>query len=353
MGFVAHPGFEGLEVDFINFEGRISSKDIESILADKTITRIQTNKPVKRSSMKRLNAELFSVRPDILLRLYSYWDKPCDLSFLELMPNLRRFSVDSVRSVSHIEAISQLPNLVELGIGALDLTDFNVLNQVVDSLNVLEIHQAKSKKPSLDIIERFGNLERLYIEGHCKGLEAIAGLTQLQDLTLRSVTSPNLDFISGLPELWSVDLKLGGTTNLAALAEVPNLKYLELWQIMKLDDLSVVYELKSLQNLFLESLKRVTQMPKLNNLTSLRRVMLQNMSGITDFTSLADAPSLEEFLLTDGKPAQADLLNPLFSNPNLKKASAYFGSDKRNHLFEAKATAHGLLPYNRCSFHYH
>ncbi len=203
------------------------------------------------------------------------------------------------------------------------------------------------------MIERFSNLETLYIEGHRKGLEAIAGLAQLQDLTLRSVTSPNLDFLSGLQELWSVDLKLGRTTNLAALAKVPNLKYLELWQIMKLDDLSVISELKSLQNLFLESLKRVTQMPKLNNLTSLRRVMLQNMSGMTDFTSLADAPSLEEFLLTDGKPAQADLLNPLFSNPNLKKASAYFGSDKRNHQFETKANARGLLPYKRCSFQYH
>lgn len=352
MAFFEYPSFDGHEVDFLNFEGRISSKDIKALVNQKSVTRIQTTEPVKLSTIKRLNAEFFAERPDVLFRIYSSWDKPYDLSFLKLMPNLRRLSIDCSKSVSHIETISQLPNLVELGIGVLDLKNFDVLNQVPESLKALQISQTISKKPSIDMIKRFTKLEKLYIEGQCKGLDAIAELTQLQDLTLRSVSTQNLDFLAGLQKLWSVDLKLGGTKNLAALADVPNLKYLELWQIMKLDDISVISELKNLQNLFLESLKQITQMPKLDNLTSLRRIMLQNMSGMTDFASLANAPSLEELLLTNGVPAQVELLNPLFSNPNLKKASAYFGSNKRNHQFERTAKSRGLLPYKRCSFHY-
>jgi hypothetical protein len=349
MGFKIESLFSHLH----GIDDSISKKELKEIRESTEVEWVQTSTPLKKSTWTRLNEELFKYRPDINLRLYGFFRKICDLQILKLLPHVQRFSIDNLHgNVLHLEAITELPKLTHFRIGIFELDNLDILQRLPDSLVELGVFQTRSKRPDIEAISRFTKLRTLSIEGHSKGLDSIRHLPLLEDLTLRSVKSKDLSYLANLGHLWSVDIKLGGITNLAGLEQVPNLKYLELWMIRAFEDLSVLSGLHSLQNLFLESLSRVTHLPDLAALQKLRRVYIQNLKSLEDFSSLQFAPALEEFRLTDGKAFQRELLAPVLKNPNLKRASASFGSNKQNDKFSDLRDSAGLQPTENNPFIY-
>ena len=141
---------------------------------------------------------------------------------------------------------------------------------------------------------------------------------------------PDLSILTGLNNLQSLDIKLGGTNNLGLLPEIGKLRYLELWQIRGLDDVTAIAGLPHLQHLFLQSLGRVTAIPSLGGLTKLRRVVLDTMKGITDLQPLADAPALEQLVLVAMRQIRLEHLECLVGHPTLRHAIFGLGSMKRN-----------------------
>jgi hypothetical protein len=179
-------------------------------------------------------------------------------------------------------------------------------------------------------LSRFKELRSLSLEGHTKDLDAVGGLTSLVDLTLRSVTLPNLEFLEPLDELRALDLKLGGTTNLDALRRVGRLQYLELWQIRGLTDISVISQMQHLEHLFLQSLRRVERLPDLSTAGELRVLWFETMKGLADLSMLPTAPALEHVALIDMGHLDPEALAPLPDCPALKSASVGLGSDRKN-----------------------
>ena len=330
----------------------VSSRELETLATDLSLGVVQTATALDDKTWQRMNAELFSRRPDIELRVYGFYDDGCDLSFAQMMTNVRRFSADCLHQAVNVEAIGDIPDLEALSLGIFDLVSFDVLDRVSNELVSLSLHATKSNRPDLSGLSRFERLRELYLEGQQKDIGVVAHLTDLEDVTLRSVTTENLDYLSGLSKLWSLDLKLGGTTNLAAIANLDSLKYLEIWQVRGLSDISVISDLTGLQNLFLQSLPRVASLPSLDRSTNLRRIVLENMKGLRDLSALETAPALEEFYLIDGRSHAIDELLPVLRNPRVRCARAGFGSDKRNREFEQLAAEHGKSAYARSQFEY-
>jgi hypothetical protein len=126
----------------------------------------------------------------------------------------------------------------------------------------------------------------LYLDGHCNGIEVLAKLESLNKLTLRSITTPNLNYLAPLSKLWSLEVKLGGIKSFEGVERKKAIKYLELWQVRGLQDVGVLSSLPGLQNLFLQSLPRLTSLPSLADASSLRRVVLQNLKGMAAFDTL-------------------------------------------------------------------
>jgi hypothetical protein len=89
----------------------------------------------------------------------------------------------------------------------------------------------KSRNPRLDMLSRFQSLTHLYRHGPQQGNEVLFELAKLEDLTLRSITTKDLGYVSRLPLLWSLHIKLGGIRDLLAIADKESIKYLEPWQI--------------------------------------------------------------------------------------------------------------------------
>jgi hypothetical protein len=264
--------------------------------------------------------EWFRAYPEMNLRAYGSYDHSItDLEFLRFFPTLRRFAADALwDSLSSLDGLRHLPpDLEELGIGATRAT------------------------LDLAVLARFPGLTWLFLEGQTKHLEVISGLAALRDLTLRSITMPDLSLLLPLTGLRSLDLKLGGTRDLRLLPRVGELRYLELWMIRGLTDVTAVGRIPSLRALFLQALRQVEALPDFREATELQRVRLETMKGLRDLRPLATAPALEGVELIDMRHLQPEDLAPLAGLPHLKAVTPGLGSRRKN---DAAAALLGLPP---------
>ena len=268
---------------------------------------VQFAAPLTETDHKKL-AKFLAAYPNVPLRIYGHYSEPLpNLSFLRHYPFISGFQVD-VLLLQSTDGVEHLP----------------------ESLEFFGFGQTKTRGISLDFLRRFGRLKDLYLEGHTKNIEAISALSHLERLTLRSITLPDLNLLLPLRHLWSLDIKLGGTKDLRLLPLIGGLKYVELWMIKGLEDLSMIAEVRTLQNLFLQALKNVTALPSFRNLHRLRRVTIDTMKGITDLSPIADAPVLEELLVLAANHLNSDDFNPFVGHPKLKAATIGLGSTRKN-----------------------
>jgi hypothetical protein len=299
-----------------------------------------------------LNSVLFARRPDVELRVYGHYGEACDLNFLKGMTNVTKIAADSLMQAVNFEALGEVPRLKSLSIGIFNLESFDFLNRVPRDLSELALGATRSAKPDLSGLHRFQDLKKIFVEGHSRTISVLGSLPDLEDVTLRSITTPDLDWLSHLTKMWSLDIKLGGTRKLDAISGMSGIKYLELWQVRGLADISVISHLPGLQNLFLQSLPQVTEIPDLRANRVLRRIMLENMKGLINLGNLEFAPALQEFLYVDARGKNPEQLVPVLRNPNTRRVLAGFGSKKKNDQFARLRDEYGKDKYQGATFIY-
>lgn len=323
------------------FDDDLSSKEIGELARESSLKVIQTSSPVSNAIWDRLNEEFFSLRPNVELRVYGHYSEECDLSLASRMTNVRRFAADSLRNARNVERIADIQGLESLGLGIFELQDLSVLQLVNPGLTTLRLGTTRSKKPDLAPLRRFSSLKNVYVEGHSKSIEVLGGLSDLEDITLRSISTPNLEYLRPLNKLRSLDIKLGGIQSLAGVENKDSIKYLELWQIRGYSDADFISSLPGLQNLLLQSLPHIEALPSLRGSQLLRRIILINLKGLRDLSELEGAPSLEEFALFEGNHQDPEQLVPVLSNPAVLRVAAGFGSQRKNDRFEALRDKYG------------
>ncbi len=318
-----------------------SIREILKLVCKPELKVLQFSEVLSQSVFDALNEDFFPKRPDVQLRVFGFYGKVCDLSFCSRIPNVRRFAADCLQEARGVEHIASLPSLETLIVGIRSLDSFTFLNDLNPTLAELTLSDTKSRKHDLSVLSRFSKLQRLFLSGQQKNIEVLSSLLSLEDLTLSSVTLPSLSFISTLPKLWSLDIKLGGTKNISALEGLTKLKYLELWQVRGLSDISVICSLTGLQHLFLQSLLHISSLPPLHHLCNLRRITLDTMKGLTDISALSSAPVLQEVVhIAAGVPPEAYLV--VLQKPSLKAVHAGFGSLAKNERFRQLCEQNGI-----------
>lgn len=329
-----------------NLSSNISKKEINKLLKLERLSVIQFNEPVENSTWKNIESILLSNRPEIEVRVFGFHGKVCNLDFVELIPSVENFSADCLQNAVNHEKITSLKKLKTLSLGIYNLESFEFLNEISSKVENLYLSSTKSKKPNISSISKFTELKHLFIEGHNKGIEEISKLKKLESLVLRSISTKNLDFLVGLENLWSVDIKLGGIKSFEALTQIPNLKYLELWQVRMLDNIDFISQLYNLQYLFLQSLPNIEKLPSFVDNDKLRRIRFENLKGLRNIDSLEFVPHLEEFSFSDCSNFQPEELIPVLKNINLKYVRAGFGSDKRNDRFMELIKEYNKIEFN-------
>ena len=228
-----------------------------------------------------------------------------DLSFLKYFRTLQRLHV-ALYKLRDIEGFDQVPWLRELTFGETE------------------------KKFSLRFVDNWPQLRRLFLVKGKTDLHCLQRLTALQELGFSGFTLPDLSVLLPLTELRKLQLFLGGTRNLAALARLPSLEELWLMRITKLSDLGVLADLTGLKTLKLEWMRNVSDLPSLHRHTRLENVELEMMKGLTDLSAIAAAPALRRLVVADMPQLTADSFRCLIGHQRLEELWAATGKRKVN-----------------------
>jgi internalin A len=240
-------------------------------------------------------------------------------AFLRQYPHLALRAYGPFMAHFDLDFLRHYPFVRHLAIDVFCLENLDGLQHVSPELETFVLGRTASKRHSLAFLRRFPRLRSLELEGHTKDIDAIGALSQLDDLTLRSITLPDLSILRPLKRLRSLEIKLGGTKNLGLLPEIGRLRYLELWLVRGLADLEPVGSVRTLQFLFLQALKQVKTLPSLAGLRSLRRIHLETMKGLSDLRTVADAPAVEELVVIDMPQLTVEAFRPFVGHPTLRR----------------------------------
>jgi hypothetical protein len=271
------------------------------------------------------------------LRVYgNYRGGLDDLEFLRHYPRVAGFALDTMHGEApDLSGLRHLPDdLEQLTLGVPSGEHGETLLARTTGLRLLMIAAHKRLPAAMTGLR---HLTTLLIEGPVKDIDGVSALTSVEKLTLRSVTLPDLSALLPLRSLTSLELKLGGTRDLALLPQLGPITYLEIWLIRGLSDLSMLQDVITLERLGLEALRNVTELPDLSRLTRLTNVSLRNMKGLTDLSALATAPALQHLWLWESPNLQPEAVLPLVGHPSLKTAHLGIGGAKK------RAAAQALL----------
>jgi hypothetical protein len=235
-----------------------------------------------------------------------------------------------VHGMADLACLVHLPGLRRLVVTSLRLRSWAGIEHVADSLEHLGMGDTTLRPVSIAPLGGLRRLRSLGLNGPVRHPETIAVLTEIEDLSLRSITLPDLASLRPMRSLRSLWIGLGGTADLGLLPELAPLESLELWRIRGLHDVGVVGALSTVRTLRLQSMSAVTSLPSLAGATSLRTLTLDTMKGITDLAPIADAPALEELNLIDMPQLEVEALRPLLGHPTLHRGRWGLGSTRKN-----------------------
>lgn len=268
---------------FIGFDD-LTPEKINQIAEDRRIKWVQINENLPEAAYRAID-RILERRPDLYFRVFGIdGNNRFDLSVLGLMPHLTKVWIDAHlrtdKDAVDIDYLRELPNLTGLHLDLFDCRDYGFLDGISPNLEELILNAdtaGGSVKFDCGQLLRFKNLCLLWLGKKAKKhLERIAELPQLKSLSLCGIKVKNFDFLKGIG-LKKFALLWCGNSDLSGLAGLESLKELELWRIMKLENIDFVSSLTNLEVLKLKDLKHVTSLPDTDKLTRLREIVLDNV----------------------------------------------------------------------------
>lgn len=280
---IANESWESGAIKYIGYKD-INEDLFEEIVNDRMIKRIQIHEPLQTEAFYLID-KMLSRRPDLYLRIYAlYWVETFDLSVLREMKNLKNLWIDaSLKGKTGMLDCNILPDLKGLKVldlSLFDLRDYSFLQNMSEDIEKLSI-SADTMGGSINFdckwLLRYSKLNTLYLGKKAKkNIEEISNLPELKKLTIRGIKLKDFEFLRDR-NLESLAIHLCGMTDLSSLRDFHSLKNLELWRIMKLEDISFISTLWGLESLSLQDLKHITSLPDMSKLVNLHDIKLDNV----------------------------------------------------------------------------
>jgi hypothetical protein len=247
-----------------------------------------------------------------------------DLSLLANFTELESLSIEMSKQIFNIKVLENFRNLNFLHLDCGSQESLDVLWNINPSLEKLSIATTyDTKKSNFDLIpvSNFKKLKYLHLEKYNKNIEkAVSELAEIETLAFRSISTPkNLDFISHLTNLKDLIIQLCSFEDISTISKLPNIRYLQLWQLAKLNNIDVVSRLNNLQNIFIETLNGVERFSEISNLPKLRRIKITSCKNIRDFSNIEKSKSLTDFIIQNASNSDINDFIPILKNLNIKE----------------------------------
>lgn len=264
----------------------ITSEMIAEIAQNNQIKWIQIDENLPDRAYREMN-RILERRPDLYFRIFgigTYGNETFDLSVLGQMPHLSKIRIDGHlaknKEVVNLEYLCELPNLKGIHLTLFDCLDYGFVKDLSADLEELILYadtMGKAVQFDCEWLLRYQKLQTLFLGKKAKKhIESINRIASLKSLSLNGIKVGDFEFLKEI-NLDSFALQWCGSNDLTALGDLISLRNLELWRIMKLDNLNFIKSLVNLETLKLQDLKYIRTLPDLSKLTKLADIQINNV----------------------------------------------------------------------------
>lgn len=264
----------------------ITPEMIDEITQNKRIQWIQIDENLPERAYREID-RILERRPDLYFRIFgigTYGNETFDLSVLSQMPHLSKIRIDGHleknKEAVNPEYLCELPNLKGVHLTLFDRLDYGFVKDLSADLEELVLYadtMGKAVQFDCEWLLKYQKLQTLFLGKKAKKhIESINRIASLKSLSLSGIRVENFAFLKEL-SLESFALLWCGNSDLTALGDLISLRNLELWRIMKLDNLDFIKSLVNLETLKLQDLKHIRTLPDLRRLTRLADIQIDNV----------------------------------------------------------------------------
>jgi hypothetical protein len=187
------------------------------------------------------------------VRFFAHRETGFDAGVLRHLPNVANLSLDTLTTISHPEIVGDLPRLKRLRFGVYQLDDPEVVQRLgVARLTRLTLAENRKRNFDLAPLAEARDLTQLFVQGHDRNIEAISGLSKLEDLSLSGFPSRHdLKFANNVKTLRRIFLILGSRTSIDEFSH-PGLQSLKVIWVKTLQGLGRLSRFPALSDLVVE-----------------------------------------------------------------------------------------------------
>ena len=269
---------------YVGYE-EITSELIDEIAKNNRIQWIQIDENLPDRAYREID-RILERRPDLYFRILgigTHGNEMFDLSVLRQMQHLSKIRLDGNlkenKEAVKLEFLCELPNLKGLHLTLFDRLDYGFIKDLTLDLEELILYADTTGKRvhfDCDWLLRFEKLHTLFLGKKAKKhLESIGWIKNLEFLSLSGIKVEDFTFLKDL-HLYSLSL-MWCSSNLATLGKLVSLRKLELWRIMKLDNLDFISSLVNLETIKLQDLNHIKTLPDISGLTRLTDIQINNV----------------------------------------------------------------------------
>lgn len=308
----------------------ISESEIAAELAKRGRLVIQFARPnaYPPQVLRQLNSLCRQWSDSLEIRFYGHYGASFDAATLRYLPDVANLSVDCLMSIHNEDEIAQLLRLTHLRFGVFEFDHPAFLGTLgLERIKTLSLSENRKRNFDLSPLAACKSLEALYVEGHWKGIEDIAGLPCLKRVTLRAFAKTrSVAFLGKANHLSHLALVLGGREDITELAS-QSLQTLQILRVKGLHSFGDLSRFPTLRHLRIEDQLQLKRL----DLTGahLERLTLSNCKNLATIVGLGDQDQMREFVASR-VALNLDELKELTWPKTMEVVGLYSGSNKWN-----------------------
>jgi len=230
------------------------------------------------------------------VRFYGHYGTTFDASILQHLPDVANLTLDCLSSIANEDEVASLMHLKKFrfGIFEFDRPDF-LQTLPLSKLTSLSLVENRKRNFDLSVLAECVSLETLFVHGHWRNIELVAGLPSLNQVGLSGFPKARgIAFLGEVPNLIELDLWLGGRDNFDEFAS-ESLEILQVERVRGLRTLGSLARFPRLQSLSVVDQPQIEEI----DLTGARlaRFWARNCKNLRNLPGLCDQAHLREITI--------------------------------------------------------
>lgn len=308
----------------------IDVDQVGKIVAAGHLPIIQFSGPTYSADLLReINRLCRDFNGHVEVRFFAHGRGGFDAQVLAHLPDVQRLSLDTLTEIRNEACLGSLQHLQHLRFGVYRFTDRAFLGRLANLPRLTHLTLGDNAKRDLDLapLARAGQLKQLFLVGHRRGIEVLAGLPRLKHLGLSMIAKQqDLAFVSAIARLRSLFMILGGRSSIDEIRH-QGLEELEIIRVRGLESLGDLARFPHLRRLKIEDQLQLRMIALAG--PPLETLVLNNCKNLERLDGLDGLRHLKVFRARETKLDLDSLLEYPWP-PSLQICALYSGSRKWN-----------------------